>query len=575
MLELQGEGSGMCISRPSAEAVGVHPHVSIVLKADWSRQDKTSAEIVDAVNRMDTNMVGIHNTVATWASEMSRFQSTFEEVASQVSRVASQVSQASDRLSRLEDAVFTAGTRGSENSTGFPTSRYASTQHQAHPPATHHVPANATNTIKVEEPPMHSKNDQMAIVPDDAEQAVSDEEHGAPVIPGRSKLSTNHTTGAARLLLNPAIQELVRGYMQTPKALSEHYPMLRETKRGILKLFGRGEGTDNPPGYDRNPMTDADTPGSSDTLSDAGSPGEDWGQLGGLSPPPNVDHVGNINHEGMPDFSPEVVRSLVKSYENSMNRMHPILVPAQLEKLVNQFLQNIPSSDSSTMTKPKTPAQFTSNSGPVGFIGAHASRIPDSPSNKRRRSPNNEEGYTDPPSVLEPKPGRPYRTISTAIVLLVMALGSVCQVTRKIHDCVWSESNEAESSSGISPSVRNGYPSPSGHQGSPAISNASGLPSPIDGDRNQQPRSRRSSVEGSFQGKATSGAKPRNLDVVPGLDYFAFATDILGNQCGGNTLQHVHANILASLYHGQLGRPVESHAYLCHACRALQIILTP
>jgi hypothetical protein len=76
-------------------------------------------------------------------------------------------------------------------------------------------------------------------------------------------------------------------------------------------------------------------------------------------------------------------------------------------------------------------------------------------------------------------------------------------------------------------------------------------------------------------GQRAFGIKPRNLDVIPGLAYFALATDIIGNQLGGNSLQHVHVNILAGLYHGQLARVLESHAYIHQACRSLQVILRP
>jgi hypothetical protein len=51
------------------------------------------------------------------------------------------------------------------------------------------------------------------------------------------------------------------------------------------------------------------------------------------------------------------------------------------------------------------------------------------------------------------------------------------------------------------------------------------------------------------------------------------ATDIIGNQLGGNDLLHVQANILASLYQGQLGRVMESHGFLAAACRAIQVQL--
>lgn len=67
----------------------------------------------------------------------------------------------------------------------------------------------------------------------------------------------------------------------------------------------------------------------------------------------------------------------------------------------------------------------------------------------------------------------------------------------------------------------------------------------------------------------------RNMDVIPGLDYFAYATDIIGGQLAGTSLRHIHAHILAGLYHGQLGRVMESYAHIKEAGMALQIKMRP
>jgi hypothetical protein len=70
-----------------------------------------------------------------------------------------------------------------------------------------------------------------------------------------------------------------------------------------------------------------------------------------------------------------------------------------------------------------------------------------------------------------------------------------------------------------------------------------------------------------------SSREPRNMDVTPGLEYFAAATDILGKHAGGNSLCHVQVSILASIYHGQRAQDSQRHAYLHEAARALQVIL--
>ena len=65
----------------------------------------------------------------------------------------------------------------------------------------------------------------------------------------------------------------------------------------------------------------------------------------------------------------------------------------------------------------------------------------------------------------------------------------------------------------------------------------------------------------------------RNVDVIPGLAYYAQATDILGNCHGGNDLAHVQANLLAGLYAGQLARTFESWSWIHTACRACRYLV--
>jgi hypothetical protein len=420
----------------------------------------------------------------------------------------------------------------------------------------------------------------------DLVESVEEDEDGDPVNPGQSSIPVNHTTGAARLLLVKPISELAKGIIESDKIKNEKYPMLQEERRGLLRLYGRGEGTERLPGYDKDPLTDYEgaTPTPSDTSSEVASPpGEEWGQLGGLTPPGDPMQRGSISPDGMPDLNPTLVKELVASYMQHINILHPILVPKKLNLLVEHFLRAI----NDTLLKRKQVSQVAAShvtvqsSVTAGFVGgqspafaqpptfAQPPRNPESPGQKRKRSPGTGDTY-EPPYIPDFKPGHPFRSIGSAIVLLVMALGKICQEKGKIPEFLHHEKDD---NSWNSPPVRNGHP-PSPSQSSPAMSTLSGLPSPLDGEKTQ-PRSRRTSFEGGYAAKSVSGTKAKNLDTVPGLSYFAFATDIIGNQAGGNSLQHVHANILASLYHGQLGRPLESHAYLHQACRSLQVILRP
>lgn len=419
---------------------------------------------------------------------------------------------------------------------------------------------NVMHLIDVENAPLSPRGD------DDEE-----EEGGDPGPPKAPSIPVNHTTGAARLLLVPSIKEMCKKIIETNRIKNEKYPIIQEEKRGLLRLYGRGEGIDAPPGYDRDPLIDhgSDHSNAGDTNSDVSSPvGEEWGQIGGLTPPGNPPpdfQRGNINFEGMPDLSRNKVLELVESYKKHINTLHPILVPSRLDVLIENFLKSTPESQA----KPKQVSSLVAGFAHPVSAGFVSGRNPESPGQKRKRSP----GLGEHPEIhnhFDLKPGHPYRSISSALVLLVLALGEVAQYEGKLPDVV-KDADADLSSWTNSPTMRNGYPQ-SPIQSSPSLSTPMGMPSPQDTDR-AQPRSRRTSIEGNYTSRL--GSKAKNIDSIPGLFYFALATDIIGNQLGGNSLQHVHVNILAGLYHGQLARVMESHAYIHEACRGLQVILRP
>ena len=183
-------------------------------------------------------------------------------------------------------------------------------------------------------------------------------------------------------------------------------------------------------------------------------------------------------------------------------------------------------------------------------------------------------GYETCSSTSSPfqKPGRGFRTIHSALVLLVLALGKICLHRDPIPDVV---RDTPDAPTPNSPLIRNGFPA-SPLQGSPpgvvSQSQSSGLPSPREIERGMS--SRRPSIQGLAP--ATRGIQmKRNMDVIPGLEYFALATDIIGSHVAGHNLKHVYVFILAGLYHGQLGRIIESWSYINLASTRLHAILRP
>jgi hypothetical protein len=330
-----------------------------------------------------------------------------------------------------------------------------------------------------------------------------EEEAGKALLPGEPAIPVGHTTGAARLLLWPAVKNFIHEILKKHTVKRENfveYPNIKENKHG-LRIYGG-----------------------------AGS----YGQL---------------------ELDECTVHRLIDSYLKYMHIMHPILDPAELRAYARKFIKTLPPYQGSN---PKTP-----NIKPPRFVnsGTETHGV-----KRKRTSP--PVNTTELPEVTAPhplKPGRPQRSIQNAVLLLVLALGKICEHRTKIPDVL----PDHESTSSGSPHIRSGYLSPM--LASPVVSSQSpGLPSRQEGDRNRSTL-RRKSTESYITPQTI--LLSRNLDVIPGLAYAAFATDILGNEIGENTLYHVHANILASLYFGQLARPSYSHRFINNASIGLQVIL--
>ncbi|KAF9728474.1 hypothetical protein PMIN04_010457 [Paraphaeosphaeria minitans] len=77
----------------------------------------------------------------------------------------------------------------------------------------------------------------------------------------------------------------------------------------------------------------------------------------------------------------------------------------------------------------------------------------------------------------------------------------------------------------------------------------------------------------NFNSDTSDDCRPRNIDLLPGMAYFAYATDILGNQPGGHTVVHAQAMILAALYIGQFARVLESWSWINSACRVIVVLI--
>ncbi|KAF7550985.1 hypothetical protein G7Z17_g5342 [Cylindrodendrum hubeiense] len=412
-----------------------------------------------------------------------------------------------------------------------------------------------------EQPRDHPSSDHMPL-----RMMAEDEmevEPGPPVPPGEPAIPINHTTLAGLLLDWPSIRELTKHLLEREgiRFISE-YPISQEQNRGVLIVYGRGEDS-HPSRHVREP-TDHGTLDMADDSSDMASPSPaaDWGQLGGLSPPDQVEYKGGVLAvDGNPDFSEQKVWQYVESFKEHILNMHPIIQPKFLDDWVRHFLDSLPASHPRS-SKPQT-------SKPAFAVGG-GSQTPETTGAKRKRSPGPDG--SEPATPAPPRAGRPDRSIHSALVLTVLALGKICLYRENVPDVVHSSDPMPHGS----PITRNGGVPPSPTQGSPPAfsshSHSSGLPSPKEQERGIH--SRRSSIHG--MGGVRGYSLKKNYEVIPGLEYFAYATDILGNHTGAyNNMKNVYVNIFAGLYHGQLGRPMESFAFIHKASHKLQVIMRP
>lgn len=396
-------------------------------------------------------------------------------------------------------------------------------------------------------------------MPDEEMEAIP----GPVLPPGELSIPTNHTTGAGHLLNWPCINGMVQRVLERENLrFPAEFPIREEEQRGILRVYGRGEGRDPIP-RDRDVRAEHGTTDFPDDIahSDMSSPapGDASGHIGGFSPV-NISEYNNssprtpvLTPSGVPDFSEPKVWGYVKSFEENILNMHPIILPKDLRGMVQIFLNSIPKP-----AKPIAPAQVAK------FVQPPPPPTAEPVGMKRKRSP-----AMDAPDTpqIQFRAGRPARTINNAVVLTVLALGKICLQRENVPDVVRDDGPSRSTYS-----KRNGYPSSPGHASSPEAftpNYSSGMASPKDSERPNPGRRH------SFQGSKGGYQPRRNYDTIPGLEYFAIATDIIGNQLGGNTMNHVYAGIFAGLFHGQLGRVVESHAYIAHACNVLMNILRP
>ncbi|KAK3709023.1 hypothetical protein LTR37_011187 [Vermiconidia calcicola] len=376
------------------------------------------------------------------------------------------------------------------------------------------------------------------------------------------ELDDHRTAPHKLILLWPSVKPLLQ---DAAVNINDGYVMEAED-RGILRIWTRGEGIDEHDGTQPGGPASPARSEESGEGSAASPPDGLWGIGFPQTPISELRRsdpysIGGLRADGAPDLDVQAINTLYDSYMKHIHIMHPFLDKQRLRKLFDHFIKRYSTGAPSLRHKfavgngsdgeRPLKRQRSNGSTVTGMLGHH------DPNNMRKEP-------------TERSPGN-------AIVWLVLALGKIC-----LH---------REPLPGTVPDGRLNTNTVISHQltGNPGLTGSSPIsasiklqpnelspkttpttqPTPpnMDGVMRMEPRSRRSSMDG------LQVAGPRNLDVVPGLVYYAKAAEIMGDQGDGNDLVHAQMFLLAGLYKGQLARVKESMSWFIMAGRAIRMLL--
>lgn len=395
-------------------------------------------------------------------------------------------------------------------------------------------------------------------------------------------ISIEHATAAHRLLNWPSIHDIVhKSKFIRHISLQPDYVMSMEQDKGVLRLYGRGQGREStsdaygsPPGANpqggNSPSSSASTR-SDDPSSPTSSPPDGLWGCGSVPATNQEKPIDTTTTENVLDIHPRTMRRLLNSYLENIHILHPFLERSRLTRMFERFSMRYNKSQQ-TLTK----TLFT---GPISTLAIDALRDGTGGlqrTAKRKHSSGHYSTSNDPsyPSPQKESEIRLEHNMSTAIVLLVMALGRICECKEALPGPERPPANDhPESISGLRPvysplRMQTTSRSPPNLDHSPKSSTYAGtnpsIPSLLSGPRTDTSSPRLAAEDAS---------RARNVDIIPGLVYYAKATDILGNLFGLNDLTQVQAHLLAGLFQGQLARTFESWSWIHSACIACRFLV--
>ena len=409
--------------------------------------------------------------------------------------------------------------------------------------------------------------------------AGTDSSGGDAVATQSNAIYIEHDTAAQKLFRWRSIKALLRKSRDLDWSdRFEEYVMNEEMNKGVLRIYGRGRQMRDV-GYSSDTGTNATSPapsshsGPSDEASTAGSPASSPENLWGtgfvptLAETKQTSDVGGLGPDNTLKLDPRTISRLFKSYLDNMHILHPFLKEGELTRQIENFKQRYNPHDSATMK-----AVF-------GVPAVDNLRDPYARAPKRKHS----DGQFYSPlgeSNLAPSPLSPKilleRSPETAKILLVLALGKICEVREPLPGPVPDNPRDGSTSTSRSyPPLRGptDSPPPSSYPMRQSPSSSSQTTSHSTADTSAPSPAGLGRMAASSPRSANEPLPTRNVDQIPGLAYYAHATDILGNLLGYHELITAQCCLLAGLYAGQLANALENLTWVQHASRICRFLV--
>ncbi|KAL4875286.1 hypothetical protein BJY04DRAFT_232749 [Aspergillus karnatakaensis] len=408
---------------------------------------------------------------------------------------------------------------------------------------------NKKPSTKTTQPTVKVDRMKESVEPEVKTQEPDDDEHSRANMYARGLLQTTgedgelsipveHTTAAHKLLGWPSITQLLQPYHY-----DEDYVMRLEQRRGVIRVEGRGEEREDAKDFDDDIVsqtTSINTSMDGGSSFDTSPPTVAWNANTRFNETPP--EFKGLDEDGVMLLDAETVRQYRDSYMEHIHKLHPFIGVHDLTAGVERFIG----------LHCRQPAHNAQN----------LMEAPRGAKRKRSGETMHQPAYDASPPT---GPQRVEKTLFNAIIMLVLALGRICEVRDQpirgpCTDHVIDYRNEptpvTPPRGPVSPAGLESMGPPKGSFYSPYQKHSVSTPFVTDDSLLTLP----------------DPPHLQNTDTVPGLVYYQYATRILGNLQGATSLRYAQATLLASLYAGQLAHPFQSYSWVAQAARACQVL---